>query len=228
MIVVPQSAELIALTFPVKPYGDGFIPDLGDVAAGELCSPPARVVERSGRVCWKSEGRAGVGSAAGFLERVVKKFGHQSIAEHASATMVLVTDRIVSHQLVRARIAAYSQESTHYINYAKGGPDRTIRVCRPLEVVEGSEDDLDFLEGCAVAEQAYFRMVDRGVKHYTARYVLPMALKTEVVATYNFRMWDHVLRQRTDLKNTPEIRALMRLAGKRMASACPELFGEWA
>lgn len=211
MIVVEPSVALLAYT----------VPNWGPLSTAGA----TEVIERCGRVCWKSEGKAGPGTAAGFVGRVVGQFHHESIAEHASATVLFVTDRIVSHQIVRHRIAAYSQESTHYINYAKKGEE--LSVCAPIGLERGTWQWDAWARAVREAEDAYFKLVNGGVRHYTARYAMPMCLKTELVATYNFRTWLHVLRLRTAPNNTPEIIDLMRKAGAILAGLCPELFGEW-
>lgn len=220
MIVVEPSVILLGSTQFHDPTSDP-------------CSDGARLIERAGRVCWKSEGQTINGSASGFCDRVLNQYGHASISEHASATMLFVTDRIVSHQIVRHRIAAYSQESTHYLNYANGRHDGQIRVCKPYGLVEGTKTYELWHDACASSEQAYLQLIAGGAKHYEARYVLPMGLKTELVATYNFRTWDHIIDQRTLMvngkkKNTPEIHDLMLKAGRILAKLCPELFGKRA
>jgi thymidylate synthase (FAD) len=225
VIVVPQTAELVALTAPYVRPGTPFHDQLE--AAADPCTGPARLVERCGRVCWKSEGKATRGSAALFIDRVVGQLHHESIAEHASATVLFTTDRIVTHQVIRHRIAAYSQESTHYINYAKRGEELT--VCKPLGLEPGTDAYRVWFSCMQECEKAYFALIrDLGVKHYTARYAMPHCLKTELVATYNFRTWLHVLRIRTAPNNTPEIIDLMKQAGRQLAAAVPEVFKEFA
>lgn len=223
MIIVVPSVELLGFTTINQKW-----------SSTEPCSDGARLIERAGRVCWKSEGKTTAGSAGPFCERVLRQFGHESIAEHASATIHFVTDRIVSHQLVRHRIAAYSQESTHYLNYSKDTFDRSIRVCKPWDLQEGTFAYEIWHQAMCHAEAYYFQLMEvGGLKHYEARYVLPMGLKTELVATYNFRTWKHVLKTRTEMradgkpKNTPEVHDLMLKAGDILAKLCPEIFGEW-
>ncbi len=220
VVPVEPSATLVAMTYPVRRDGEGFVVDRGE--PGESASPMARVVERSARVAWKSEGRMSLGSAGPFVQKIVQRNGHASVAEHASATVHFVTDRVTSHQIVRARIAAYTQESTHYLNYAKKGE---VAVVVPIGL--DTVDETAYLAACQVAADAYESLIAGGVRHYAARFALPMGLKTEVVATYNLRMWAHVLEQRTAPQNTPEIIHLMRLAGNELAAACPELFEQW-
>ena len=74
-------------------------------------------VERAGRVCYKSEGNIKEGSAETFIRGILKR-GHESVVEHGSITVRIVCDRGVTHEIVRHRIASYSQESTRYCNYA--------------------------------------------------------------------------------------------------------------
>jgi len=191
----------------------------------------AKVIERAGRVCWKSEDKITPDSSKAFCERVVRGFGHESIAEHAVATVHWVTDRIVANQLVRHRIAAYSQESTHYLNYTKGRHDSQIRVCKPWDLEEGTLAHRIWAEQMESAERAYFQLVEEcGLSHYEARYVLPLGLKTELVATYNFRTWAHVIKQRTKTRddgkpvNTPETHFLMCATAAKLMLACPDFF----
>jgi thymidylate synthase (FAD) len=228
MIIVEPSVELLGYTVTTDRSVEG--PSEG-----------ARLIERAGRVCWKSEPSISPTSATTFCDRVITQFGHESIAEHASATILFITDRIVSHQMVRARIGAYSQESTHFLNYSKGKFGRQISVCKPWilrnenGIEELAQSYWKWFRSCEAGESAYFDLIENeGWPHYEARYVLPMGLKTEVVATYNFRMWNHVLTQRTEknsaggLKNTPEIHDLMTKASLVLSKLCPEVFGKWA
>ena len=85
---------------------------------GILLMPVA--LERAGRVCYKSEEKIFSGSADKFIRDIVKS-GHESVIEHCSITVKIICDRACSHQLVRHRIAAFSQESQRYCDYKKSG-----------------------------------------------------------------------------------------------------------
>jgi thymidylate synthase (FAD) len=74
-------------------------------------------IESAGRTCYKSEGKIGPGTAAPFVAGIIKR-GHESVLEHASVSVRIVTDRGVTHELVRHRLASYSQESTRYVSSA--------------------------------------------------------------------------------------------------------------
>jgi len=75
-------------------------------------------IERCGRTCYKSEDKITPDSAAKMI-RALLKSGHHSVFEHASITVLIIGDRAMSHQLVRHRLAAYSQESQRYCDYSK-------------------------------------------------------------------------------------------------------------
>jgi thymidylate synthase (FAD) len=214
MHIIDQEATLLAVTkLASSPVG-------GSSEAAEL-------IERAGRVCWKSEDKISPGTARAFCEKLLRVLGHESVTEHASATILLVTDRITANQVVRHRIAAYSQESTHFLNYAGKKFDRQVQVCKPwiLRGVSSGAAYDRWRESQEAAEEAYFDLIENhGWPHWEARFVLPLGLKTELVATYNFRQWRHVLRCRMSAKNTPEIQSLMRIARAELERACPEIF----
>ena len=75
-------------------------------------------LERCGRVCYKSEDKITEGSAEKFIGMILKS-GHESVLEHEKLTVKFICDRGVTHEIVRHRIASYSQESTRYCNYSK-------------------------------------------------------------------------------------------------------------
>ena len=77
-----------------------------------------RRIEQAGRVCYKSEDAIREGSAEKFVAGIIRR-GHESVLEHASLSVKFTVDRGISHQIVRHRVASYSQESTR-INYKDG------------------------------------------------------------------------------------------------------------
>jgi thymidylate synthase (FAD) len=79
------------------------------------------LIENAGRRCYKSEHKIAPGSAPDFVARFCRDMGHTSMIEHATASVVWTGSRAMSHQLVRHRIAAYSQESQRYCDYGKKG-----------------------------------------------------------------------------------------------------------
>ena len=158
-------------------------------------------IERCGRVCYKSEDRISEESAEQFVRGIIKS-GHESVMEHVSITVKLICDRGVSHEIVRHRVASYSQESTRYCNYSKDGECTFIE---PLFWPDG-EHRKQWEESMQSAEQAYLKMLAAGATPQEARSVLPNSLKTEVVMTANLREWRHFLRLRTSKAAHMQIR----------------------
>ncbi len=184
-----------------------------------------RLIELAGRTCYKSEHRIGEGSAADFIGRILRS-GHESVIEHANMTVKFICDRGVSHELVRHRLAAYSQESTRYANYAQDRFGSEITVIKPCFWEEGSEAYRVWQESMEQAERAYMRLLDIGARPQEARSVLPNSLKTEVVMTANFREWRHVFRMRCQKRAHPQIREVTLGLLKEVKERIPVLFDD--
>lgn len=182
-------------------------------------------IERAGRTCYKSEGRIGDGTAERFIAGIINR-GHESVLEHASITVRMICDRGVSHELVRHRIASYSQESTRYCNYTNdkhGGELTFIKPCF------WHQDDPCFEEWLRLMDRVellYLFMVNNGATPEQTRSILPNSLKTELVMTMNIREWRHFFKLRTAPAAHPQMREIagMMLAGFQMV--LPVLFGD--
>lgn len=105
------------------------------------------LVENCGRRSHKSERRAKGGSASDFIKRIAFDLGHESIIEHASITVNITGSRAMSHQLVRHRIAAYTQESQRYVDYSKDRHDNIMNVVVPPSIGDFSDGTLVFNTG---------------------------------------------------------------------------------
>ena len=88
-------------------------------------------LERYGRVCYKSEDKFKNDISSGMLKTLVSN-NHESVLEHEKLTMLFIIDRGVSHELVRHRIASYSQESTRYCNYSKDKFGNELTFINPI------------------------------------------------------------------------------------------------
>ncbi len=194
-----------------------------------LFLPPGEQVltalELAGRTCYKSEGHITPGSAAGFVGRIIAS-GHHSVIEHVSATVRFVCDRGVTHELVRHRLAAYSQESTRYANYSQERFGREITVIRPLFWLPGTPQFARWQRAMAAAEAAYLELIDAGAKAQEARAVLPNSLKTEIVMTANLREWRHVLGLRGGKAAHPQIREIVLPLLDELHARLPAVFDD--
>ncbi len=182
-----------------------------------------RHIELCGRVCYKSEGAVSDGSHE-RLVRLMLERGHESPFEHFSISVRIITDRGVSHEWVRHRIASYSQESTRYCNYSKDKFGAEITFVRPTGLEKGSIEYGIWHETCEAAEAGYFRLLAKGVPPETARSVLPNSLKTEFICTMNLREWRHFFRLRTSPAAHPDMRAIAVPLYLEMKRLLPEIF----
>ena len=209
MIIQKPTVELLS----TEPYGDML-----------------RRIERIGRVCYKSEDRIEEGSAEKFIRGIIRR-GHESVIEHGSITVKFICDRGVTHEIVRHRIASYSQESTRYCNYVKEKFGRQI-TC--IDLATGFRYDLNnesdrkkydvWQQAMENAERSYFQMIELGATPQEDRSVLPNSLKTELVTTMDLREWRHFFRLRADTAAHPQCREVACMLLDRFAREYPVFF----
>jgi thymidylate synthase (FAD) len=148
---------------------------------------------------------------------MIKANGHESVLEHASAGFSIVTDRGVTHEIVRHRLASYSQESTRYCNYGKAGFGGEISVIEPRGALrENTEQREVWVQAICAAERGYLSMLENGTSPQIARSVLPNSLKSEIGMTANFREWRHFLRLRTSPKAHPQMREIAEMLRRQL------------
>jgi len=162
-------------------------------------------IERCGRVSYKSEDRITPDSAEKFVRNILKS-GHESVIEHQSITIKFICDRGVSHELVRHRLASFTQESTRYVNYTKKG----FAVIQPPASFFKDDADYEYWKKSNIeCEKSYFSLIESGHTPEQARLFLPTCLKTEIMVTANLREWRHILKLRTAGDAHPQMRELM-------------------
>ena len=161
-----------------------------------------RSIETKGRVCYKSEDRITDNSAKKFINSIAKR-GHMSVLEHSSISVKFVCDRGVSHEIVRHRLAAYSQESTRYCNYSH---EKEITVIDPFFFDQASVRRAEWIKAMKQCEQSYLLLLTYGSNPQEARSVLPNSLKTEIWMTANIREWLHFFSLRAAKPAHPQMR----------------------
>lgn len=184
-----------------------------------------RRIEQCGRTCYKSEAKITGDSAEKFVRGLIKR-GHESVLEHASFTLRFTCDRGVSHEIVRHRIASYSQESTRYCNYAGAQFGNEITVIRPVFWQEETPNYQLWHRACREAEVSYFILLSNGATPQEARSVLPNSLKTEVVMTANLREWRHFFRLRCSKAAHPQMVQVAKMALEMCHDAIPVVFDD--
>jgi thymidylate synthase (FAD) len=161
-----------------------------------------QLIERAGRVCYKSEDKITASSAIDFVKMLICR-NHEAVLEHATMTMLFVTDRGITHELVRHRLASYCQESTRYCNYGNKEIEFVVDSLLLSDQVRKLLQD---------SEDTYKTLIKDGVPPQYARDVLPTCLKTEIVMTANMREWRHVFKLRHNRAAHPKMQRLMSLA----------------
>lgn len=184
-----------------------------------------RRIESAGRTCYKSEAKITPSSSRDFVRKIIER-GHHSVIEHASCTVRIVCDRGISHEIVRHRLASYSQESTRYANYANDRFGSEITVIKPYFWNENSPEYKIWLESMLQAEKAYLELIAKGASPQQARSVLPNSLKTEVVATCNLREWRHIMTLRCAPSAHPQMREIMIPLLAELRARVPVIFDD--
>ena len=189
----------------------------------------AKEIEEAGRTCYRSEDKITKDSSGEFVRMLIDR-GHTAMIEFASATFRVTTDRGVTHEIVRHRLASYAHESTRYCNYSKKKFGREITCVKPNSINEHDPGDgyKIWVSSCEQAEKAYFDLLDVGYLPQIARSVLPTCLATTIVMKTNFREWLHFLYLRHSPHAHPDMRAVAEEVGRLLIGVCPEVFEDYA
>ncbi len=180
-------------------------------------------IERIGRTCYKSEDNITDTSAEKFIKSILKR-GHESVIEHEKITVRIICDRGVTHEIVRHRIASYSQESTRYCNYSNHKFGNELTFIEPCFWDKDSTNFKIWKESMAQIEKQYFALLESGAKPEEARSVLPNSLKTEIVTTMNLREWRHFFKLRTDQASHPQMREVANMILDEFKKVIPIVF----
>lgn len=173
-------------------------------------------IEAAGRICYQSKSDYNIESGEKFVRMIIKR-GHESVLEHGSLTFKIKTSRAIANEIVRHRLASYSQESTRYVKYGDiefipwiGKIEKAPNIDKAymkyiLEEVEGHY--LCFLQG--------------GYKVEDARDILPLSTATTLAMTMNFRELRHFLKLRLDRAAHPQLRELANMILKIVEKEFP-------
>ncbi len=178
---------------------------------------PESLLEHAGRSCYRSEPKADPGR---FLQARIRE-GHESIIEHASITFEISgISRACSHQLVRHRLASYSQESQRYVDMS--APEFVI----PPSVESNPEARRIWDEFMGQVADTYHQLRKLGVWKEDARFVLPNATATRIIVTMNFRSLRNFFSVRCDKAAQWEIRALALEMLRQAYSLAPSVLAD--
>jgi thymidylate synthase (FAD) len=199
-------------------------------------------IERAGRTCYRSQtGKVTEETAINFLSMLLKR-GHESVIEHSAMTVKFShVSRGFTHEMVRHRLASYSQESTRYVDYAKEGKTSSldldafeINTIAPPHRNENEEVELEdgttmtLMEMYDSIERYYRGLRKAGWNPEDARQVLPIGLEAHIVVTANFREWRHIFTLRTAKPAHWEIRSVLGALLKEVQTIVPAVFDDFS
>ncbi len=153
-----------------------------------------------------------------LIKRLVES-GHWSVLEHASFTFAVEgVSRALTHQLVRHRVASYSQQSQRYVN------EKEFDFIVPPKVKENEKAYKKFLEIIKQSQKAYSEMLNEDIPKEDARFALPNAAETRIIVTMNTRSLFNFFEKRCCARAQWEIRALANKMLELCRKAAPLLF----
>jgi thymidylate synthase (FAD) len=156
-------------------------------------------------------------------KRVIKQvtaYGHASVIEHASFTFSIEgVSRAMTHELVRHRIASYTQQSQRYVAY-----DTSENYVVPKSIIENQDAKRMFDETLTKVSETYQKLLKMGVPKEDARFVLPNAAKTNIIVTMNARELRHFFNLRCCARAQWEIREVATEMLRQAKKATPALF----
>jgi thymidylate synthase (FAD) len=184
-----------------------------------------RLIETAGRTAYKSEEKITETSALPFITGIVKR-GHFAVIEFGNMIVKFITDRGITHEIVRHRLCSFIQESTRYCNYSTGKFEGSVAFIKPSSLsMSGGWADIEWGVACGTAERTYFMLLKEGQSPQVARSVLPNSTKAEIIVKANFRERRHIFKLRAVSKAAhPDMRVLMIPLYLDCRALCPEIF----
>lgn len=187
---------------------------------------PEKIIAQSARLCYSASGIEELDekltdeSIIKLIKKIIK-LGHYSVLEHATFTFAIEgISRVTSHQLVRHRIASFSQQSQRYVKINKEGFPYII----PKSIAKDDKLNKIFTEATKELDRIYNLFLDYNIAQEDARYILPQAVETKMIITVNARELLHIFRLRCCNRAQWEIRELANIMLKEVKIIAPNIF----
>lgn len=185
---------------------------------------PERTVAMAARLCYSPTGAAELATnmSEHQVDSLVEKIAdleHLSTFEHVSFSFAIEgVSRVLTHQLVRHRIASYSQQSQRYVK------ERDFEYIIPPAIAANAMAIERFEKLMNTIRDTYNELVELGIHQEDARYVLANATETKIVVTMNARSLLHFFKLRCCTRAQWEIRQLANLMREEVRKVAPQLF----
>ena len=157
---------------------------------------------------------------------IKKHRNHESPLEHSRLTVLFTINRGVSHEIVRHRHTAYSQQSTRYCNFSKGRFNSEITFINDHSIVKDSKAYETWLQGREADEKEYFEQFNFGLLPEQARGCLPNDLATKLLVTTNFREWRSIFGLRCNSRAHYQMREVMQPLFEEVCGVLPCVFDD--
>lgn len=182
---------------------------------------PELLIEYAARTCWRSHDKHTSPEDTARIIGTLLSRQHLSAIEHASATFeIRGISRACSHQLVRHRIASYSQESQRYVRVDE------LDYVTPASIADDQAALKPYRLIMEQAHEVYRTLLSLGVAPQDARFCLPNATTTNLVATFNFREMLHIFKLRISPQAQWEIRDVAVRMLELVYPIAPAVFGD--
>jgi len=132
---------------------------------------------------------------------MIVKSGHFSVLEHVNAAFRLTGGSwAFTHQLVRHRMASFTQQSQRYVD------ENSFDFVEPPSIVGNSQAHTQYIAFMEQARSIYLNLQSLGIKNEDARFVLPNGITSEIVISADLREWRHIIEMRSSARAQWEIR----------------------
>lgn len=223
------SVKLLGYTVPLRervvydPGGDGMAWLDTDMPANPGLYEPLDLVEYAGRWDYGPKSVSKMGDRD-IIRRWIAQ-GHESMLEMVDVVFMVTCSRVVSHELVRHRMASYQQESQRYVKYDEEDPE-DLFFCPPEIEALGEDAVTIFWDSVQESLAMYKALKACGAKGQIARYVLPNATRTRITVKMNLRELRHVLTLRMHSSAQPEMRDIANQMHDIVVDLFPEVFND--
>lgn len=186
-------------------------------------SDPENLVALAAKLCYTDSDvdglseKLGKGDIESFIDKIVR-IGHHSVLEHVSFTFGIEgVSRALTHQLVRHRVASFSQKSQRYVKHSE------FEYVLP-DSIKNSKFFNKYEELMEQISKTYSEFVKAGIPNEDARYILPNACETKIIVTMNARELLHFFKLRCCNRAQWEIRRMAELMLQECIKAAPMIF----
>ncbi|MBA7605799.1 Flavin-dependent thymidylate synthase [subsurface metagenome] len=187
---------------------------------------PEKIVAQSARLCYSAlsiedlEEELTNESVIKLIKKIVR-LRHYSVLEHATFTFAIEgISRVTSHQLVRHRLASFSQQSQRYVKINKAGFPYII----PKSIAKDKKLAKIFIDAIKELDGIYQLLLNHNIEAEDARYILPQAVTTKIIITANARELLHIFKLRCCNRAQWEIREVAIKMLKEVEDIAPTIF----